>query len=411
MSGAVAVSRTRRGRATTGRALFALALALSVHALVLWGSRYVDLVDEAALAEARARTIAQGNAEERPLEISSLVDSLAEPDRPTPAEEKKQEQAKKEQESKDPHGQVVDLARPAIEERPDEARFVSEYDSKVDRERRGKTGRDQAGAAVAPTPAPTAPPPGAARAEEASRGGKLGRPDGPKPAIAMVRPNQLGHDGHEADADGTFKRHTGAGNDGAEHPAAPQPPTGTTAPTGGQRGEDGDGRARSPGAQAGAPKPNLLAPGREVLERAIGAGQGSMDYLKDIEDGDATALNAKKWKHAPFFNRLKRAVAQEWHPDMVYVHHDPSGNIYGVKDRVTVLRVSLRPDGGLIGSNVIQSSGIDFLDDEAIEAFRRAQPFQNPPKDLADGDGQIHFSFAFIFELSGRTSFKVYKYK
>ena len=108
---------------------------------------------------------------------------------------------------------------------------------------------------------------------------------------------------------------------------------------------------------------------------------------------------------------MKRAVAQEWHPDVVYVRHDPSGNVYGVKDRVTVLRVHLTPEGALVGSNVIQSSGVDFLDDEASEAFRRAQPFANPPHELVDKDGQIHFSFAFIFELSGRTSFKVYKYR
>ncbi len=145
-------------------------------------------------------------------------------------------------------------------------------------------------------------------------------------------------------------------------------------------------------------------------ERAIGAGAGSMDYLKDIDDGDSTALNAKKWKFSAFFNRMKRQVAQEWHPDVVYVQHDPSGNIYGVKDRVTVLRVNLKPDGTIMTTNIVQSSGVFPLDDEAIAAFRRAQPFQNPPKDLVESDGQIHFTFAFIFELSGRTSTKVYRY-
>ena len=31
-------------------------------------------------------------------------------------------------------------------------------------------------------------------------------------------------------------------------------------------------------------------------------------------------------------------MAGEWHPDTEYLKHDPSGNIYGIKDRVTVLR-------------------------------------------------------------------------
>jgi TonB family protein len=154
-----------------------------------------------------------------------------------------------------------------------------------------------------------------------------------------------------------------------------------------------------------------LAVTPEMLQRAIGAGSGSMDYLKDLEDGESTALNAKKFKFAAFFNRVKRAVAQEWNPTAIYLRNDPSGNVYGVKDRITVLRVHLAPDGRLVGSNVIQSSGVGFLDDEAQDAFRRAQPYANPPKDLLESDGQVHFTFAFIFELSGHTSFKVYKYR
>ena len=125
-----------------------------------------------------------------------------------------------------------------------------------------------------------------------------------------------------------------------------------------------------------------------------------MDYLKDVDDGDATALNSKKWKHAPFFNRVKRQVADEWHPELVYVRHDPNGNVYGVKDRVTVLRIHLSPTASWPAWTVLQSSGVDFLDDEAIDAFKKAAPFPNPPKELVEGDGQIHFNFAFIFELS-----------
>jgi TonB family protein len=94
---------------------------------------------------------------------------------------------------------------------------------------------------------------------------------------------------------------------------------------------------------------------------------------------------------------------------MVYIRHDPSGNVYGVKDRVTVLRVHLNPDGKLVSSNLVQSCGVDFLDDEATEAFRKASPFPNVPKELLESDGQIHFNFAFIFELSGHGSMKVYK--
>jgi len=168
--------------------------------------------------------------------------------------------------------------------------------------------------------------------------------------------------------------------------------------------------AEGPAGTPGQKRPEIM-PTPEMLQRAIGKGGGSMDYLKDVDDGDATALNSKKWKHAPFFNRVKRQVADEWHPELVYVRHDPNGNVYGVKDRVTVLRIHLQPDGKLAGWTVLQSSGVDFLDDEAIDAFKKAAPFPNPPKDLVEGDGQIHFNFAFVFELSGHGSLKVYKYQ
>jgi TonB family protein len=153
-----------------------------------------------------------------------------------------------------------------------------------------------------------------------------------------------------------------------------------------------------------------LQPNVDALQKAIGRGQGSMDYLKDVDDGESTALNSKKWAHAAFFNRVKKQVADQWHPDVVYVQHDPQGNVYGVKDRVTVLRIHLSPDGRMASWTMLQSSGVDFLDDEAIHAFQKAQPFPNPPRALVESDGQIHFNFAFIFELSGRTQFKVFKY-
>jgi TonB family protein len=383
--------------------LFALAAALGVHAVAIFILRHVDFgaADRAAVAQALAAS--KSSTDDQPLEISTLVDSLDRPEEPTPEEKKREEKKKKEEEAKEPHGQVVDLARPAVEERPDEARFVSEYDSKVDKEKR-HNGRDKAGATVPPTPPPSAPPSGAAQNVEAARGGRAGRPEEARSIVAM---REQGHDGHVVDEDGTFKRRTGLGHDDAEREASSRPST--TAPSNHPNGENGDDKTANAGARAGQPRPNLTA-SPEMLERAIGAGQGSMDYLKDIDDGDSTALNAKKWKFSAFFNRMKRAVAQEWHPDVVYVQHDPSGNVYGVKDRVTVLRVSLKPDGHILATNVVQSSGVFPLDDEAIAAFQRAQPFQNPPKDLVGSDGEIHFSFAFIFELSGRTSTKVYRY-
>jgi hypothetical protein len=51
------------------------------------------------------------------------------------------------------------------------------------------------------------------------------------------------------------------------------------------------------------------------------------------------------------------------------------------------------------------------LDDEAVAAFRRGQPYKNAPHGLADADGTVRFRFGFIVQMSGRTSYKFYKYR
>ena len=60
--------------------------------------------------------------------------------------------------------------------------------------------------------------------------------------------------------------------------------------------------------------------------------------------------------------------------------------IYGKRNRYTELRVQLKPDGKLGSVAVYQPSGLDFLDDEAIEAFKEAAPFPNPPESHGGGD-------------------------
>ena len=57
-----------------------------------------------------------------------------------------------------------------------------------------------------------------------------------------------------------------------------------------------------------------------------------------------------------------------------------------------MLRVQLKPDGTLANVALEQPSGVEFLDDEAIEAFKQAQPFPNPPLQLVDqGADQLPF--------------------
>ena len=332
----------------------------------------------------------QGTGAGESIEISAIDDEtaqklLAELDKEE--EQAKEEQAKKEREAKEAPGQVVDLPKPAEEKRPDQAKFASEYDSSTEKETR-KFGRfdqksrqgDSAGSEDVSRPARAASagtqaPPGAMAMRTPGQPSRQAAPPSPAQPPMAQAPGETG-------------------------PAAPFDPEGVLTP-GGQATAQPQRPAMPPRTAAGGPQVTpgatpALTPSQQQIARAIGS--GTQDHLKDIDDGDETALNAKKWKFASFFNRVKAQVREHWRPADVYRRRDPTGSIYGNKDRYTLLRVQLKPDGSLANLVMETPSGVEFLDDEAMEAFKQAQPFPNPPPPLVDaGSGIIDFRFGFYF--------------
>ena len=106
---------------------------------------------------------------------------------------------------------------------------------------------------------------------------------------------------------------------------------------------------------------------------------------------------------------MKRQVAEHWHPDEVYRQRDPTGAVYGRRNRYTELRIQLKPDGRLSNVALAQPSGLEFLDDEAVEAFKEAEPFPNPPRQLIE-NGTINFGFGFLFDLNGPPQMRWFRY-
>ncbi len=164
---------------------------------------------------------------------------------------------------------------------------------------------------------------------------------------------------------------------------------------------EGDETGGSKGKTDGAEKRAL--PSLEQLRPTIGtiariSGSPSNDYIENVPEGDATFLNSKEFKYATFFYRVKDSVGSLWY-DMVsreLRRRDPTGNIYGPRDRATLLTVRIDMDGRLADVVVANSSGVQFLDEVAVQAFKRAEPFPNPPSAMADEDGYIKFNFQFV---------------
>lgn len=151
-----------------------------------------------------------------------------------------------------------------------------------------------------------------------------------------------------------------------------------------------------------------LTPSQAVVDSIVGA--AANDHLKDVAEGEATYLSTKEWKYATFFNRVKQSVGQQWHPAPQMRQRDPSLQQFGTKDRYTVLAVVLDAHGRLKDAYVEKSSGLDFLDVEAIRAFERAQPFPNPPPGLLADDQTVRFQFGFMLELSGQPGMHLFRY-
>lgn len=317
------------------------------------------------------------------------------------------EEAVRTQQVKQRNQQVIETARPTVEVAPDDARFVSEHNTKVDRQTVARgSNREELVARSKPSelavkPEPREPAvsqptetetPGQQREAPAVAGALRMRPAGP------TAPAETAQEAHQRGAaDGTpAPRGDGAlvaRGDGALAMAERQA---SEAP----RGEGGAG--------GGAPAvPNLRA-SEDVLERAIGG--GSVDHLEGIEEGDETSLSSKQWVYASFFNRMKRRVHQNWNPVGVWRRHDPTGAVYGTKSRLTRLRVTLGAGGDIKRILVVTPSGVDVLDDEAMRAFRAAQPFPNPPGGLVDASGGISFDFGFHLEINnGRSQWRVFR--
>lgn len=300
--------------------------------------------------------------------------------------------------------QTVETVPQENQEPPANTRFLAEYDSVVQKQTVARGSTEQMVARPEPSsqdtkeiPQPTRAEPDrdtAGQAVEAEQGpGRLamrapGQPETGQEAKPEVTPGLFNGSDAPLTANGfQIRRGTGERYEKAQEAMDPR------------RGESGGGGGRT--------LPNLR-PSEDVLERALGG--GSVDHLEDVEEGETTALNAKQWKYASFFNRTKRQVSQNWNPNRVVQSEDPRGNVYGVRDRITVLRVTLDATGHLLDVIVANTSGFESLDEEAIRAFRAAEPFPNPPPELVDPrSGRISFQFGFHLDNAERSSWKLFR--
>lgn len=387
------MSQPRRQKSAAGRLTPFIGLAVLIH---LASAPVVEqLIPE------------KPDARPKPIRIVSLPSGTGTPPkvrRPTPEEREKKRKAREEREDKEAsklEGQVVDIPASPDDTAPEEYDYLSEHNTRTERETRSRhASADRANTTNERTVAKAAEAssPSKARAAKALEIGpeqplspKEKKVAGEQAAFELPTIKQRDRLALNLDPElGNLRNQTSSqrldGNSDRLKLAL------------GEENEKPQQRGRAP---VRGPATLELLPNVGVLAQINGA--PANDHLDDLEEGEGTFLNSREFKFASFFNRMKRGVSQHWRPLQEYRRRDPTGNVYGQRSRVTVLQVTLKPDGSLVDVEVSKSSGVDFLDHEAVTAFRRAQPFPNPPHGLVDGDtGNIAFPFGFHIEFSRR---------
>jgi TonB family protein len=264
-------------------------------------------------------------------------------------------------------GRVVRAAGLSDAERPVDTRYLAEHDTDPDRE----TWRDHAVEVL--RPGLPAQQPG--EADHA-------RP----PAPGAVEPPPLAL---PAPAPPTR---------GAVLPASPSqadPLPNRSAPT--------EGEARAGGGAAGAPEQLpvttvALATGTAAPEALVGTGDGSDDHLPELAPGDVTAVRARRAAQAAFINHVVSRMRPYWKATEVMSR---SGNLRHIASEALVSTVHLRvrADGTLEEAALKDRCGHAPLDEEAVAAFARAEPYDRPPAGILDARGGFEFDISLTLEL------------
>ena len=301
---------------------------------------------------------------------------------------------------RDAKGQVVDVEPSKNRTPPKQSRFLSEQDSSVDKETRSRHARPGYENTLAKPSGPKPTPPAQARPQVASGQPAAGARAAGAAAAAEAPARAPRATARPAESPSrqrlAFLNDARGDQSPRDRKQTPSPePEGLQLPSLG--GRPGGGWPPGAAGREGPPSQLMLRPTAESYERLSGG--PAPDRLDGIEEGEGTFLNTRGWKYAGYFNRIKRSLANAWDPETAMRARDPSGERFGQHDWLTVLLVKLDDRGGLKDVAVQRSSGLDFLDNTAVQAFRRVQPFVNPPQGLADSRGEIVFNFGFSYEV------------
>lgn len=170
-----------------------------------------------------------------------------------------------------------------------------------------------------------------------------------------------------------------------------------------QQNAKGDPEGIAGSQQRGQEGKGFLAPGGGQALRTVAIGPSSISQLvPGVEEGSFTALNTDQLEFYAFYQRSNEQIRNRWVP-LVRSYLDQLAardmEILARRNRTTQVEILLTPTGEFARSIVHASSGDQGLDHAAVESFRIAAPFPNPPAEMVKGDGFIHLFYQFTLYL------------
>ncbi len=155
-------------------------------------------------------------------------------------------------------------------------------------------------------------------------------------------------------------------------------------------------------------KPDFkIGPKAETVATGGGEGPSSTDDNLDKPVGMETMLSTREFVYFSYYNRIKDKLRQYWEPkikEKVTRIFRQGRTIASDADKITKVIIILDGKGILQNVQVVGESGVRDLDDAAVEAFRAAAPFPNPPKGIVEQDGLIRIRWDFILEADNTQS-------
>ena len=115
----------------------------------------------------------------------------------------------------------------------------------------------------------------------------------------------------------------------------------------------------------------------EVIQ-GCGVGGGSLHYFNVHLRAPAEVFDSDRWPASitrdaldPYYDKVERAVRENWIP--------PQDMNFEVETAMTVVSLTLLPDGRVLKSYIEETSGDPQFDESVMRAILKSTPFPPPP--------------------------------